>query len=434
MNEKWLLYMRGPVPLGLGLAIVTLLARWVTGNTILSSPQTLIQYGIAGSIGYALAGGLAFFFVGWVAKRVRKSYPHAVTLGDVLKEKVQPRYYFPFIGLLLFMGLYALLLQFHAAGILFTYALPVFPLLGFGLFTVIVLYIGGYGGMHKLTLLSFYSVVMIFLTTILLPIYSYLQDGITPIYDGVKLYHPYLFFIGSHETVWFVSAAVVVFTGQILTDRATWMRIFITKPEKIRLALQSTGLIWATVPMALLALLLFALSGKPFDHVYLLIQTMLESLDARFLMLIFVMFCLTAMVTASSSELHGWMSLLIKNVWMDRQLFDQTIQRLRHVVVTGLCLVLFLLVAFVLPTSLSLLFFFGNLYASLIPAFLYIFLADHQTGPAPTAIVSIGTSIGIASHLLMHSFFSIWASFLVACLLFLLFYFFYLQKQNEFLE
>lgn len=434
MSEKWLYYMRGSVPFGLGLAIVTLLARWVTGNTILSSPQTLIQYGIAGSLGYAIAGGLAFFFVGSIAKRVRRSFPDAITLGDVLKSKLQDKYYYLFIGILLFMGAYALLLQFHAASLLFTYALPLFPLVGFGLFTVAVYYFGGFGGMHKLTLLSFFSVVTIFLTTILLPIYSYLQDGITPIYDGVKLYHPYLFFIGSHETIWFVSAAVLVFTGQILTDRATWMRIFLTKPEKVRLALQSTGLIWATVPMALLALLLFALSGKPFDHVYLLIRTMLESLDAGFLLFIFVLFCLTAMIMASSSELHGWMSLLIKNVWMDLHVSEKKVKNLHHIVVASICLLLFLAVAFVLPTSLSLLFFFGNLYASSIPSFLYIFLADHKTGPAPTAIVMISTALGMVSHLFMHAFFSIWLSFLVACLLFLFFYFFYLQKQNEFLE
>lgn len=119
MNDKWMLYMRGSVSFGLGLAIITLIARWITGNTILSSPQTLIQYGIAGSIGYAIAGGLAFFFLGIVAKRVRRIFPEAITIGDVLKEKLLPTYYPTFILLLLFMGAYALMVQFYAASFLF---------------------------------------------------------------------------------------------------------------------------------------------------------------------------------------------------------------------------------------------------------------------------------------------------------------------------
>lgn len=434
MNDKWMLYMRGPVSFGLGLAIITLLARWVTGNTILSSPQTLIQYGIAGSIGYAIAGGLAFFFLGLVAKRVRRSFSEAITIGDVLKEKLLPTYHHTFILLLLFMGAYALMVQFYAAGTLFYYVLPQFPLIGFGGFLLLVIYLGGYGGLKKLTTLSFYSVVMIFLTTILLPIYSYLQNGISPIYEGVKLYHPYLFFIGSHETVWFVSAAVIVFTGQILTDSATWMRIFVTKPEKIGLAFQSTGLIWTTVPMALLALLLFAISGKSFDHVYLLIQTMLQALDASFLMIIFVVFCLIAMLTASSSELHGWTSLLIRNVWLENSLTDKQITRYHHLSVWIPVLVLFVIVAIVLPSSFSLLFFFGNLYASMIPAVMYILITDHRTGPAPTIIVAIGTIIGMVSQISLHSFFSIWASFLMALLLFIVFYLFNLQKYKKPLE
>lgn len=422
MNERWALYIRGTVPFGVGLAIITLLARWITGNTILSSPQTLIQYGITGSIGYAIAGGLAFFFLGLVAKRVRREFPHAITLGDVLKEKVLPRYYFPSIYLLLFMGAYALMVQFYAAGTLFYYAFPAFSVIGFLVFVIIVGYIGGYGGMKQLVHLSFFSVVMIFLTTILLPIYSYLQNGIGPIYEGVKLYHPYLFFMGSHDTVWFLSAAILVFTGQLLTDQATWIRIFQTRSDKVQLALQSTGMIWATVPMALLALLLFAIAGKPFDHVYLLIQTMLDALNAPILMVLFITFCLLAIVTASSSELHGWTSLFLKNIWLDQSYTDERIVRIRHGAVWLLVLLLFAIIVLLIPSPFSLLFFFGNLYAAILPAFLYILLSSQRVGPAPTVMICGGTLVGIVGQLVFHSFFSIWASFFTSCLLFLLIY------------
>ncbi|MDI2587806.1 hypothetical protein OR571_11930 [Psychrobacillus sp. NEAU-3TGS] len=141
-----------------------------------------------------------------------------------------------------------------------------------------------------------------------------------------------------------------------------------------------------------------------------------------------------AMLTASSSELHGWTSLLIKNVWLEKSLTDKQITQYRHLSVWLLAFILFVIVAIVFPSSFSLLFFFGNLYASLIPAVMYILITEHRTGPAPAIIVAIGSVIGIVSHLSLHSFFSIWASFLSACLLFIAFYLFNLQKYKKPME
>ncbi|WP_257785801.1 hypothetical protein [Planococcus halocryophilus] len=36
-------YIQGAVQLGIAFGVVSILARWITGNTILSSPQTLIR-------------------------------------------------------------------------------------------------------------------------------------------------------------------------------------------------------------------------------------------------------------------------------------------------------------------------------------------------------------------------------------------------------
>ncbi|MEZ7173216.1 hypothetical protein [Sporosarcina sp. OR05] len=148
-------------------------------------------------------------------------------------------------------------------------------------------------------------------------------------------------------------------------------------------------------------------------------------------MIIFVIFCLIAMLTASSSELHGWTSLLIKNVWLENSMTDKKIAGYRHLSVWILALVIFVIVSIALPMSLSLLFFFGNLYAALIPAVLYILIMEHRTGPAPAIIVAIGFVVGIMSQLSLHSFFSIWASFLAALLLSIASYLFNIQRYKR---
>lgn len=62
-------YIGGAFQLGIGFGVVSLLSRWVTGNTILSSPETLIKYGLTGGIGYSLMGALALILFGILAKR-----------------------------------------------------------------------------------------------------------------------------------------------------------------------------------------------------------------------------------------------------------------------------------------------------------------------------------------------------------------------------
>jgi hypothetical protein len=69
----------------MGLGIISLLARWVTGTTILSSPESMVKYGVFGGIGYALMGAIALFMFSFIGKRVRQDFPVGLTIGDYLK-------------------------------------------------------------------------------------------------------------------------------------------------------------------------------------------------------------------------------------------------------------------------------------------------------------------------------------------------------------
>lgn len=50
-------YITGSLIFSISSGMTSLLARWITGNTILSSPESLLKYGLLGGIGSTINGG-----------------------------------------------------------------------------------------------------------------------------------------------------------------------------------------------------------------------------------------------------------------------------------------------------------------------------------------------------------------------------------------
>ncbi|MDQ7862570.1 hypothetical protein RCO48_20750 [Peribacillus frigoritolerans] len=99
-------YVQGPIQIGMGLGIISLLARWVTGTTILSSPESMVKYGVFGGIGYALMGAIALFMFSFIGKRVRQDFPVGLTIGDYLKARLHPLGYWILIVILVITSLH----------------------------------------------------------------------------------------------------------------------------------------------------------------------------------------------------------------------------------------------------------------------------------------------------------------------------------------
>lgn len=408
-------YIQGAVQLGIAFGVVSLLARWITGNTILSSPETLIRYGLIGGIGYALMGGLALILFGFVARKISYTFTGKMTIGDVLKQKLNPFGYWYMMFLLFVMGIYALFIQIMGAGLLLYILFP-FPLfIGMILFLFLLFLIGGVGGLYRIHQLAGISVILIFGTIILIPVYSYMQEGVTPIFEGIQLYHPYLLFTKNNESLWFISTGLLVFFGQMITDRATWQRVFVIKKEKVKMTFILTGLIWFTIPIAITSLYLLAISGRPFDTPYSLIFGLVSILESNALIFVFVLFCFAAVLSAASSELHSLNSLFIRNVIGElKDLSTKQQFKYKNIFTLGLIAIFFLAASLLTPYPIQLLFFFGNIYSSVIFATLYIVFNKGKDTLPPVLSSSIGIIAGLASSPFLTYFESVWISFLVS--------------------
>jgi Na+/proline symporter len=417
-QKKYSIYILGTIQLGIGFGIVTLLSRWVTGNTILSSPEALIKYGILGGLGYSLMGAFAFIFFGFIATYIRRRYPTHQTIGDLLKEKTHPFGYWYTLLLLLFTGMDSMLVQAMGAAILFSLIFPVPLYLSLFLFLTFCFVIAGLGGMQRIQQFAGISIAFIFAAVILIPVYFYIQNGVHPVYEGLQLYHPYLLFWKNVDTFYFVITGILIGFGQVIIDRATWQRVYILKQNRIRTTFTLTGLIWATIPLSLSSLLLVVVYSGSFHEVKILLFQLIYKINSSLLIIIFILFCISAISSTLNAELHSSTVLTVKNCI--GELFsvnEKNKWRLSYAITAFQCLLLYIIVIILSPTFLELLFFFGSIYASMIAPMLSMIFSRRKVSnliPLSSGIAII-TSLAFTSH--TSHLGSIWLAFLISSFL-----------------
>ncbi|MFL6561886.1 MAG: hypothetical protein ACJ8MO_38010, partial [Bacillus sp. (in: firmicutes)] len=414
-RSSYQLYISGAIKLGVSFGVVSLLARWITGNTILSSPETLIKYGLTGGIGYCLMGALALILFGFLAKIIREKFPDEQTIGDVLRKKLSPSGYWYVITILLITSLHSLFIQAMGAGILIHILFPMPIFIGMLLFLGFCFFVGGVGGMQRLHQLSGVNVTLIFGAVLVIPVYFYIQEGVHPVYEGIKLFHPYILFYKNTDSIWFIFTAILIGFGQVLIDRATWQRLFIIKKEKVQMTFTLAGVIWATIPLALTSLLMIIMFGRSYKDIYSLLFELVDKIQSTMLIVLFVLFCFSAISSAISAELHATTTLVVKNIIeLFRPLSDHERWKFTYIFSGSICVCLLIIVSTFKPTPLQLLFFSGNIYAAIIVPMLFIILSNKSI-PAILPFSSLIGALGGYIFIPMNDNLTIiWISFLIS--------------------
>lgn len=411
--KNYTVYITGTLVFGISTAVISLLARWITANTILSSPETLIKYGLIGGIGYSLMGALSIFFFGVISTRIRNGHPDLLTIGDLLQKRLQPDGYYLMSFLILFLGLDSLFMQAIGASVLFDLLLGIPVTLSLLIFFLFTFLIAGLGGMKWIRKVEGIAIIFIFSAIILIPMYFFINEGANHVYQGIRLLHPYLLVINNQEALFFIFTAMLIGFGQMLTDRATWQRLYLIEPKKVQVSFYLTALVWSTIPLAMGAMLMIVIFDRTFDETYLLLFELIKKIEPLFLSIIFFLFCLGAISSTTNAELHATTVHFVKHIrkplnpsMTDRQMYKESY------FFSGILLFILLIAThFFEFSALQFLFFFGHLYASVIPVMLIIILAKRKISrPMPYAVM-IGWFIGYVFSSNPSSLESIWISF-----------------------
>lgn len=388
-------YVLGAFKIGIGLGVVSILARWVTGNTIFGSPEALVKYGMFGGIGYSLMGAFALIAFGWLGRKVRSEFSGGMTIGDYMRGKLHPFGFWLMIAILFITSIEGMFVQGMAGGVLLNilFGLPI-PL-GQLLFFVFCVLFAGIGGIRSIHRFAIVQIVITFATTILIPVYFFIGKGVEHVFNGIRLYHPYLLVLNNKEGLLFIVTGMLIGFGQIFVDQATWQRLYMMEDKKVVPTFLLSGLIFATIPLAFSSLVFIVIFSGGFDDIYSLLFDLVRKIDTLFLLVLFVLCSFGAITSAFGANLHSMVSLMVGNVY---QLFrpeasERQKIRLSYTLAIAIGAVSIGLTTYFSPTLLDLLLFFGIIYASL---FLPVIVIVLTKGKASNFII-ISAAVGILS-------------------------------------
>lgn len=351
---------------GVGIGVVVILSRWLSGSSIAASPSLLIKYGLIGVTGWALMISLALAVFGYVGKKIRREHPEAKSMVNYLQYKLHPFGYRLLITLIAIASVNLLMLHLMAAGVFVKVVFGAPLLLGMGLallFAIIYSWFTTNSTIHRLATLQ---MVLIFGVAIFIPLYFFVRNGAENVYSGIYLYHPYLLVLNNIDGLFFVAAGVVLGFGQVFTDRATWQRLYFIDEKKLLPAFLLSSFVWFTLFLAFVSLVLIVIHKGGFQNSYSLFFDLYNLMDQAFIYLLFMVAIILAVLTSLSAELYAMISLFNTNHHNGRT---------RGWVTSILLSVFAIFMNEILRPSMSdLFFFFSILYASLIIPIVVIFL------------------------------------------------------------
>jgi len=409
-------YITGSIIFGVSTGMISLLARWITGNTILSSPESLVKYGLLGGIGYSLVGAFSIFMFGVFANKIRKRFPEIETIGDVFQKRLRKDGYLFMTIVILFLGLDSLFMQAIGAAVLFDLIFNIPYTISLFIFFLYCFAIAGLGGMKWIHRIEGISIFFIFAAIIFIPLYFFIQEGSFKVYDGIRLYHPYLLFAKNQEAFAFIATFMIVGFGQVLTDRSTWQRLYMIEPKKVRLTFWSTAFVWSTVPIALSAMLMIVIFEGPFGETYTLLFQLITKINPIFLSVLFFLFCFGALSTTINGEVHATTIHIIKHIRLPfKKTMSDKQMRKESYIFSGILLFSILVIThFVKFSLLDFLFFYGHLYAASIPVMLFIVLSKRKISRLMPYSIVVGWLLSVTLFGGLTSLQTIWLSFLLS--------------------
>ncbi|WP_047151832.1 sodium:solute symporter family transporter [Aneurinibacillus tyrosinisolvens] len=260
-------YMVGGRNVGVAFGAATLLATWVTGNTVLAAAEMSYSTGILGTIGYALTGGLGVLAFAPLAKKIRISMPQGRTVGDFFRHRFDKKNYYLFLIMLLIWDIGWLLTQGLGAGVLLEsiFGIPFHTglILTIG---IVTLYVTA-GGMLSVLGTDFMQTLLILAILFIFPAWVFSNAGFADVYTNIIHLAPDKMNLALPAGLLFCVVGPIMGIGEVFMDNTFWQRVFSLRPDKTKQTFIYAGLGWMFVPIAIGCLAFVAIgTGMKVDH------------------------------------------------------------------------------------------------------------------------------------------------------------------------
>ncbi|MEA0564820.1 permease [Lysinibacillus irui] len=385
--------------------VIILLARWIHGNLLLSSPSALISFGFMAGICYTLATAISFIVLGSLLNKsdyTQHQYTQSFLLFTIQQKlsgmnlKVIRLFY-------LLTGIELWLIQLISISVLSEIMLNIPVPITLFLFLIIMLLLDRIMSVKSILWLEILFIIALFSLLIFIPIYYFVQNGASTVYEGIRLYHPYLFYFKNSEILLFFVIIQLAVLGQVLFDKSTWYLIAFIKPKKVRRSLLSSGVILALLTLSFTAILMIALYGGSFGQFQVLIFTFLYEVQPGFLTFAFLVIVLLAVVTTLLVDMRATKRFFVKK---------------RPYYFYLICLMVIILIFFLSIdlTILGVIYSFAFLHISMLPFMLILLFTNRSIHQHSWLVLLLSMIIGLGVGLNFNMLYGLAASFMISCI------------------
>lgn len=393
-------YLVGGRRVGVALGGATILATWVTGNTILAAPESGYTFGVLGVLGYAVGGGIAVLAFAPVASRLHKVLPAGRTVGDFFRLRYDRKNYGLFLVMLILWDLGWLLTQGMAAGIILESVFGLDFHVGLVVTVAIVAAYVTIGGMVSVLSTDFMQTLLIMAVVFIFPAWVYLSANPSSVYEGMQALSPEKLSLGDASGLLFLCVIPLIYTGEVFMDNTFWQRAFALRPGIITRTFTFAGIGWVFVPIATGTLAWVAvgtgmeLPGGPSS----VAPEVVSEYAGTFGSVLFLGLIWAALASTMAALFNGVSGIFMNDIYqnfVNPQASDKTVLRVGRIATVGLA-ALTILIAWPKPlTLLTLLILLGVINtAYLAPIVLGLYFRSVN----PTGVfwsVIVGTVTGL---------------------------------------
>lgn len=407
---------------GLALVTTTLMATWVTGNTVLAAPEQTYLLGLWGMIGYSLAGiGLITFAP--LAVRIRRLMPHGFTSGDFIRLRYgRPGWAaFMAISVVYFTGF--LVTTGMGAGLLLEALSGIDYRVGMVTVMVVTTLYTLMGGMRAVVGMDFIQAMLIMVGLVVVAVLAYLHYGVADVYNGVLHNNPEYLNLLLPAGLLYAWNTALMSMGEVFHSNIWWMRAYASRPQVNFRGFIISGVAWMTVPLVTGSITLIALAF-PDEFVIPQVNMVLPIISAEVLgpvgaALIFIV-VFAALASTASGLLVATATLIARDFYLQFIKPDVTDEEMRRVVrllIAGLCLLTIALSWKYVTSMYGLLLLTGALVGSTVwPVALGLYW--EKTNPiAATLGMVLGSASGLLFYFSVSSFAAALIGFVVSALI-----------------
>ena len=308
-------FILGTGRLGVAFGAASLLAFWITGNTILAAPEAAFTMGVLGAIGYGFIGAIGVVLFTPLAVRIHEVIPHGRTVGDFYRARYDAKNYTLFLALLLVYVFGILITQGIGGGVILEqiFGIP-YHLAVVLSFAIVILYTM-LGGFQSVAGVAFFQIILILIAVAGVVPYVFFKVGPSAIYVGIMQRKPEMLNLLLPAGLLFMFGGSVIGIGEVFMDNTFWQRAYAIKRTKLVPAFLISGIGWAFVPVAVSSLAFIALAQglapAQVNQVAPMVASKFGGAVAGYLFLVVVW---SAILSTAAACLNAFVSLVLNDL------------------------------------------------------------------------------------------------------------------------